>query len=101
MQYQNMAHTYDYHDYGSTYNYQPPLRRSHVAPSQILPSKAGLKLLNYLASGSGSKKETAYTTTTTTTTPAPPSPVLWMPGGDADCGGSDKGKSRKQSETRM
>ena len=98
MRYPNMGHNYDFPDYGSMYkmqskNYQTPPRRSHIAPSQILPSKAGLKLLNYLASGSGSKKETAYaTTTTTTTTPAPPSPVLWMPGGDADCGGSDKGK---------
>jgi hypothetical protein len=90
-----MGHTYDFPDYSSSYNmennYQLPPRRSRIAPSQILPSKAGLKLLDYLASGSGSKKEVTAYSTTTTTTPAPPSPVLWMPGGDADCGGSDKG----------
>jgi len=49
-------------------------------------------LLNYLAESESKKEEVAAypAPTTTTTTPAPPSPVLWMPGGDADCGGSEK-----------
>ena len=61
--------------------------RLNSAPSKILPSKSATKLLNFLAASESKKEVTAYKTTT----PAPPSPVLWLPGGDADCGGSDRG----------
>ena len=79
--------------------------RPNFAPSKIIPSKSASKLLNYLAQSESKKeashkmtshkmtshKPASYKPVTHKATEAPPSPVLWMPGGDADCGDSDRG----------
>ena len=76
--------------------------RPNFAPSKIIPSKSASQLLNYLAQSESKKdashKMASHKSTSTSYKPAPhkpteapPSPVLWMPGGDADCGDSDRG----------
>ena len=62
-------------------------------PPTLYSSNQGYELLSLLSSSMSKSNKIPKTTTT----PAPPQPVLWFPNNNADCGGSTKGKVKKNS----